>query len=140
MTAATLPLVAERNQPFLDTVEFRGLDLTGGTFKMELRQYRGLAAVGSPILALANATAGSQGLSVAVSVDGAGMPTSVLTIQIDKSTIDAIQPFTVTAGVPNRSVGKIDLTLAYDLKIAATGIPEQRAVEGSFTIHEGVTP
>lgn len=68
------------------------------------------------------------------------MPTSVIAIQIDETTLDAIQPFAITDGVPIRPTAKPDLVLAYDLKATATGFPKQRVCEGPFTIIEGVTP
>lgn len=135
MTAANLPLVAERWTPFLDTLECVGLDLTDGTFAMQVRLYRD--APGDPLLSLTNQTTGTQGLSVAVeTVDGE--PVSVITIQIDEATLEALLPFTVTSGAPNRKAGT-DLALVYDLHVTATGFPKQRFVEGSFTIKAGAT-
>lgn len=135
MTAATSPMTAERWTPFLDTVEVEGLDMAGGTFAMQVRLYKD--APGDPLLSLSNATAGTQGLSVTSSeIDD--VPVSVITVQIDEATIEAILPFAVTDGSPNRRAGS-DLVLAYDLIATATGFPKQRLIEGDFTIKAGVT-
>lgn len=142
MTAATLALTAERWTPFKDTLECQGLDLTGGTFALQIRSYRD--APGDPLVSLTNQTAGTQGLSVVVStVDD--MPVSVITIQINETTIEGLLPFAVTSGVANRKAATVtdptasDVKLAYDLHVTATGIPKQRFVEGTFTIKAGAT-
>lgn len=84
---------------------------------------------GSALISLSGASAGTQGVSVSVSVD-AGVSTSLLTIQIDKATINAVP-----------RAGKVgnDVTLFYDLKITGGGLPETRWFEGTFTVEAGVT-
>lgn len=132
---ATHNIAAQRWSPFKYTVDLVGYDFTGGTFAMDVRSYRD--APGSALISLANATAGLQGISVAV-VTTEGVPTSTLTIQIDESTLEALQPFTVTSGVPNRKAGS-DLILTYDIHLTGAGFIKSRWFQGSFTIAAGVT-
>lgn len=131
MTPGTLNITVLRNVPFLDTIRFVGLDFTGATFAMQVRLRRG--AAGDPLLSLTGATAGSQGLSNVLTEED-GIDVSTVTIQIDEATVDALLPAT-TNGLPAGS----DVVLYYDLVIDGGGVGKQRWVEGTFTIHEGVT-
>ncbi len=131
MTPGTLPITVYRNVPFLDSIRFVGLDFTGGTFDHAGPPAAGTA--GDPLLSLTNATAGLQGLSVAVTEES-GLDVSTLTIQIDEATIDALLPASTNGQKAGTDVG-----LFYDLIITATGFPKSRWLEGSFTIAEGVT-
>lgn len=113
-----------RNQTNVIEIAFE-TDLTGATFEFTLRRTK--AAGGAALLSLGNATAGSEGLSVAVV---AGVPTlSTLAIQIDEATLDAIEP-AASNGLPTGA----DVSLRYDLHINGT-----RHLEGVATISEGVT-
>lgn len=131
MTPGTLTLTVYRNVPFLDSIRFVGLDFTGGTFAMQVRLLPGTA--GDPLLSLTNATAGLQGLSVAVTEES-GLDVSTLTIQIDEATIDALLPAS-----SNGQKAGTDVALFYDLIITGAGLPKTRWLEGSFIIAEGVT-
>lgn len=132
MTPGSLPLTVQRNAPYLpSTIDFVGYDFTGGTFALQVRAYRG--AAGSALLSLTNQTAGTQGLSVTTSEDE-GVTTSHLQIQIDEATIDALLP-----AVSNGQKAGTDVALYYDLIITGGGVGKTRWLEGSFTIHEGVT-
>lgn len=132
MTPGTLALTVQRNAPFLpDTLDFVGYDFTGGTFALQVRLRRG--ASGDPLLSLTNQTAGTQGLSVTTSVTG-GVTTSHLQIQIDEATIDALLPAS-----SNGQKAGTDVELYYDLIMTGAGLGKLRWVEGTFTIHEGVT-
>jgi len=131
MTPGTLNLTAQRNVPFLEAIRFVGLDFTGGTFALQVRLLPGTA--GSALIGLTNQTAGTQGLSVAVTVESS-INVSTLTIQIDEATIDALLP----ASTNGQKAGT-DVVLYYDLVITGGGIGKTRWLEGSFTIAEGVT-
>jgi hypothetical protein len=131
MTPGTLNLIAYRNVPFLEEIEFSGLNFTGGTFALQVRRLPGTA--GSALIDLTNQTAGTQGLSVAVAVV-AGVNVSTLTINISESTIDALLP----ASTNGQKAGT-DVTLFYDLIMTGGGLGKTRWLEGSFTIAEGVT-
>lgn len=131
MTPATLNFDIQRNAPFKDTIRFRGLDFTGATMAMQFRQYR--AAEGDPLIDLANATAGLEGLSVAVA-DEDGITVSTVTIQIDKATVNATLPWPA-----NGQKAGTDPITYHDLKITGGGLPETRWVQGIAPIREGVT-
>jgi hypothetical protein len=131
MTPGTLNITVYRNVPFLEAIRFVGLDFAGGTFALQVRLLPGTA--GDPLISLTNQTAGTQGLSVAVTEED-GLDVSTLTIQIDEATIDALLP----ASTNGQKAGT-DVNLFYDLIITATGFPKSRWLEGSFTIAEGVT-
>lgn len=132
-----MPLVAHRWSPYVETpIAFEGYDYSAATFAMDLRLYRD--APGAALVSIAGATAGSQGISCAVTVDADDVPTSWLTIQYDEATLEALSPFAVTSGVPNRTPGS-DLVLYHDLHITGGGHVKRRRAEGTFTIKAGVT-
>lgn len=121
--------------PVLLTIDVEAFDYTGGTFAMQVRSYKD--APGAALISLVNATAGLQGISVVVTTT-LGIPTSTFTVQIDEATIEALLPFAVTSGVPNRKPGS-DLALVYDLHLTGTDLPKSRWLEGAFTITAGAT-
>jgi hypothetical protein len=132
-------LVVPRWTPFRHEIDFQGLDLTGGTFALQVRLYRD--APGDPLISLAGSTSPAEGMSVTVGtqeVDGIEMTVSTLQIRINETTIEGVLPFAVTDGAPNRRAGD-DVALVWDLHITATGLPKTRILEGAFTIKAGVT-
>lgn len=131
MTPGTVPITVYRNTPFADSVRFVGLDFTGATFAMQVRLQK--AAEGDPLIDLAGATAGSEGLSVIVAEED-GVDVSTVTIQIDEATIDACLPWPA-----NGQKAGTDVELFYDLVITGGGLPKTRWIEGAFIIREGVT-
>lgn len=136
LQTATVDLTANRWEPFVDPTDFEGYDYSAATFAMQVRLYRD--APGDPLISLTNATAGSQGVSVSVATDDDDQPISTVTIQIDEATLEAVLPFAVTSGSPNRKAGT-DLELYYDLQITGGGHTKLRRMEGTFTIKAGVT-
>ena len=119
------PITLYRNQVNTLDIEIEAA-LTGATYEFTLRRTK--AAGGAALLALTNATAGSEGCSAVVDMAPVP-PVTTLTIQIDEATLDAILP-ALSNGLPTGS----DVVLAYDLHINGT-----RWLEGSATISEGVT-
>ena len=137
MTPAALPLTVQRWAPFVEAAfAFEGFDFSAATFEMQVRSYRD--AEGDPLIDLIGATAGTEGISCVVTVDADDVSTSWLTVQIDEVTINAVLPFVVTGGVPNRKANT-DVSLYYDLKITGGGYPKTRWAQGSFTIEAGVS-
>ena len=132
MKAARYDMRAQRWAPFFDTLTFIGLDLTGQPMAMQVRGYRDQE--GTPLIDLAVAAPGAEGLSVIVTTDDADVPTSVVTIQVDQDTIDATLPYP-ESGVRAGS----DVSVFYDFKSPAVGLPLRRWVEGAFVIAAGVT-
>lgn len=136
MTPATLDLRAQRWAPYVETpFAFEGLDFSAATFALQVRRYRD--APGDPLISIAGAAVGSEGISCVVTTDEDDVPTSWLTVQIDEATLEAVDPFTVTDGVPNRKAGT-DASLFYDLQITGGGYAKRRWVQGAFTIEAGV--
>lgn len=137
MTAGVLDIPVNRGTPFSDDIPCEGYDFTGGTFLLQVREYKG--APGAPLLELTNTTAPAQGISVSVEVVD-GLPISTLFIRINETTIEALRPFAVDgSGRPNRTPAS-DVVLAYDMHVTATGYPKDRLLEGQFIILEGVIP
>lgn len=139
--AVTINLEADKRVPFIDvdgaTIVFVGEDFSGGTYAMHIRNNPG--DTGTPIISLAGATAGTQGISVTydeeyVYVDETGAeqtgPASLVLIQIDEATLEVL-----SLGTP------IDkpVTLFYDLHITPSGAPKRVVAEGHFVINPGVT-
>ncbi len=135
ITPGSLNLRPLRWVPFKYQIRVDAYDLTSAVFVMEVRSYKG--APGTPLIALANTASPLQGISVSV-VTTAGVPASTIEIRIDEATLEALLPFTVTSGAPNRTPGS-DLALYYDLLITPSGGTKSRWLEGTFTIVEGVT-
>ena len=131
MKPGLLNITAYRWQPFVQTIRFENVDFTGAVFKMEVRLYKD--ALQTPLISLTNSAAPSQGISVAKSVVD-GVTVSDVTIRIDKSTIDATEPFTGS----NRTLGA-DVRIKYDLHITPPGQLERRWIEGDFIVAAGVT-
>ena len=125
-------LSVKRNRPFLDTIEFEGLDFTGDTgTKLQVRSHKGAADPAD--LTLTIQTPGTQGLSWSMATVE-GVVISTLTIDIDESTIDALLP----ASANGQKAGT-DVVRYYDLLGTAVGVTPDRFLEGRFTILEGVT-
>jgi hypothetical protein len=134
--AAELNISADKRVPFVDDVVFIGPSWVGAAFLMHVRNNPG--DTGSPLIALTAATAGTQGISVTFDatydyvLDGVSFsePASILKIQIDEGTIEAL-----TLGTPCDK----ELTLAYDLHVTPSGGIKARELYGQFIINPGVT-
>jgi len=139
--AAIINLEADKRVPFVDedgaTIVFIGENFAGGVYAMHVRNNPG--DTGTPILSLAGATAGTQGISVTydpdyVYVDETGTeqtgPASLVLIQIDEATIEAL-----SLGTPTDE----PVTLHYDLHITPSGAPKRVVAAGKFIIKPGVT-
>lgn len=132
---ARVDLVANRGDPFRDETEFEGYDYSAATFAMQIRQYKD--APGDPLVSLGNIASPAEGISVTVeTLDGE--PSSVVAIRINETTLEALLPFAVASGSPNRKPGS-DVVLFYDLQITGGGHSKLRRMEGTFTIRAGVT-
>lgn len=140
MRPATHVWRAPRNALFVRTIDVPFYDLRNCEQLMQIRAYPD--EPGTPILSLTVAVAGSQGLSVtfqpAVSrlVGNAIMtiPVSTITIQVDRTTVQATLPFAVNGTEPGE-----DLTLAYDHLIALPALPLLPLLAGAFIIEPGVS-
>ncbi len=121
---ATLPLAGGRWEPFIYTIEFPGVDLTGATFLMQIRIKPD--ASGTALISLVAAASTAQGLSITVT-DGS----TTLQIRINETTMEGL-PKPVEVG--DNSV------LYYDLQVTRPGVHEKtRYFVGTFTAESGVT-
>lgn len=122
-----LPPAFKRTPYKPGAIQFKALDFTGAAFLMHIRNLPG--DTGSPLVSLAGASAGSQGLSITVeTVDG--ITSTYLTIQIDETTME---------GLPSAAPASLPLTLYYDLHITPSGGVKSVWLAGKFTVYPGVT-
>lgn len=129
MTAAQGDLRVERWTPVDMTIPFIGVDFTGATASMQVRQYPD--APGTADLTLTDANPTDQGLSIDVTFEN-GIPTSILRIIIDEETIEGLMPFPVNGTEPGS-----EIKLAYAVHITPPSKPKRRWLEGSFIIIPG---
>lgn len=129
ISPGTLNLTAQRWSPFFHSIAFVGYDFTAGVFAAHFRLLRD--AAGDPLIALANAAEGSQGMSLIVTTDDDDVPTSVLTLQIDEATLE---PLLLNAGKAGE-----DRSIVWDLHITGVDLPKARWLQGSFIIAAGST-
>ena len=128
-TAARLPLVADRWTPFVPTLSFVGVDLTGADMRAQVRLRPD--AGGSPLVDLPTVTtANTQGLRLlGVTTDGAGVPTSMVALRINETTME---------GLPAATEVRDAALLAWDMQITIGGI-KQRWLFGDFIVLPGCT-
>ena len=132
MTPVTVPITVQRWAPYLYApFAIRGLDMAAATFAMHVRQYRD--AAGSPLISLTGQAAGTEGVSCVYATENA-YSTSLITIQINEATIEAVLPFPGSGVKAGASV-----ELVYDLQITGGGLPKTRWFQGAFTIEPGAT-
>ena len=128
MTAARLDLGADRRTPFVRTIRFEGYDLTGATFKAQVRPYSD--APGSPLVDLATVVSSSaEGLKLLTVETVAGQPVSTVQMRVNQSTMEAMPAANAPGG---------DVTLAWDLHITI-GSAKERWLFGDFVVLGGVT-
>jgi hypothetical protein len=132
--AAKVPLEAFKRVPFVDDVAILGPNYTGAAFSMHIRNRNG--DTGTPIVSLANAAVGVQGISVtyiaayAYNEAGAVAPASLILIQIDEATLEAL-------ALNNPSNEPV--VLNYDLHVTPVGGVKRVELLGTFTINPGAT-
>lgn len=140
--AANVPLSAFKRVPFVAedgcTWAFVGYDWTGATFLMHIRNNPGDTA--TPLISLAGASAGSEGISVTYDTDYSytdpisgevvTAAASLVLVQINEATLEAL-----SLGTPASE----PVELAYDLHVTPSGGVKRVAVYGTFSILPGVT-
>lgn len=118
---AAVSLYADRWTPFVVTLEFTGLVLTGATFAMQVRQT--FDAEGAPLVALG--TVGSS------SAEGVYIVSATQAqIRINESTME---------GLLEAPEEGDDLKLYYDLHITPAGGTKQVYLRGPFIVRGGAT-
>ena len=132
MTPGTLPLTVQRGTPFVYRIDFPGYDLTNAGLAAQVRLYRDQP--GAPLISLVAEQPLAEGLSVTVTTDAAGIPTSTLQMRINETTIEQLLPFPANGLEPAAAV-----LLAWDLHLTISPVGKRRWIEGPFTISPGVT-
>lgn len=133
-------IVAWRRVPFGGAggdadIVLLGLDWSAATFAMQIRAAPG--DTGPALVSLANATAGSQGISAAYDADyvhpttGAAVGATIIRPQIDKATMEGLP---VNADDPAQPV-----VLYHDIHVTLGALPEFIFRSGKFTVQPGVT-
>lgn len=139
--SVTIDLKADKRVPFIDedgaTIVFTAENWTDAAFAMHIRANPGDS--GTPVVSLAGATAGTQGISVTYDadysyIDDSGetftLPASLVLIQIDEATLEAL-----SLGTPSDK----PVTLYYDLHVTPSGGAKRVVSHGKFIIKPGVT-
>lgn len=113
------------------TLVKRGVDWSGATFKMEVRDSKGGATAR---VTLNNASAGSEGISAAYDANYVHPktnevgPATIITLQIDEATME---------GLPDDDPN--DMVFYYDIHVTPSGEPKRLLCHGTFTVDPGVT-
>lgn len=137
--AANLNIAAFKRVPFGGSngegdLPILGVNWSGATFKMDLRASAG--DTGTALVALTNASAGSQGISAVYDADYLApdtdepVGTTIVRIQIDEATMEGI----ALAARPSEP-----LALYYDLHVTPSGEAKRVLMFGKFTIYPGAT-
>lgn len=121
---------AKRWEPFDDSITIEGVDLSSiTTATMQVRAYRD--APGAALIDLSLVAPPAQGLSISVSTTE-GVPTSVIRVLINETTIETLLPFPANGVEPGA-----DVNLAGGIILAGTGFKKTRWFEGPFIIVPG---
>lgn len=132
--AAELNIAAFKRTPFVDSIAILGPNYTSASFLMHIRNKNG--DTGTPIISLASATAGTQGISVTYNAAyvyddvGSTAAASVILIQIDEATLESL--------ALNNPTDK-PVELAYDLHVTPSGGIKRVEIYGQFIINPGAT-
>ncbi len=134
--AVEVDLTAYKHAPFLFTFVMLGYDWSAATFAMEARTGKGEHVADPAPIALANATAGSEGISASYDanyIDGETcqvVGATIVTGQIDKATLEALDY------ASNEADG---LVLYYDMHVTPSGEATRVWPYGTLTVEPGVT-
>lgn len=140
--AVTLNLEAYKRVPFVDddgaTWVFFGEEWDDATFAMHIRNNPG--DTGTPLVSLANASAGSQGISATYEASYVYVdpetdeevtgPATLVLVQIDEATLESL-----ALGTPYDK----PVSLHYDLHVTPSGGSKRIPIEGAFILKPGVT-
>lgn len=126
-------IVAEKRVPFDNVLPVIGIDYTGASFAMHVRNDYG--DTGDPIIEIGDSVSGSEGLSVtygdyADPVTGETVQASIIRIKINETTIEGIDLAVDEAD---------DLRLVYDIHLTPSGGSKFVLCRGPFIITPGST-
>ncbi len=126
---ARLPLGGRRYQAYAKTLRFVGVDLTGASFRMQVRMLPNTP--GAPLLALETVASGAaEGIRLIGVEQVNGQPVSTIGIRVNKTSMQAL-PYAGELGD--------DSAFAYDLMVNPAGGLEQVWLAGDFVAQAGVT-
>lgn len=128
--AARLPdLQVYRSVPFILSMEFSDVDLTGAVFKSQVRLYDG--APGSPLIDLATVeSSSSQGIRLQSVAEVGGVDVSTVVMRINQAAL---------AALPVASEADKPLVLAWDMLVTPSGGLTERWVYADFVALPGAT-
>jgi hypothetical protein len=123
-------LVANRWEPFIHTIDIVGVDYSAATFLAQVRAVKDSG--GLPLVALSTVgSVGTEGITVTgTTTDAGGIPTTSISIRINEATVEAL---------PEPAELGDDVTLYWDMQVTPSGGNKFRMLEGTFTVHAGVT-
>lgn len=128
---AVFPLAGDRFTPLVDTIDVVGVDLTGATFKMQVRDRKDGGTVRSDLATVGSV--GTEGVTLVgvTTVDGA--PVSQISFRINEATMEAMPD-----SADGLEAGE-DVPLYWDMHITPSGGVKFVAFAGEFTVKAGVT-
>jgi hypothetical protein len=133
-----LDLTANRWEPFDYEIRYEGMDLTGATFAMDVRDRKDGGFVRASLsTAVSIAAEGVKLVSAAYDDVDFGDPIGVLNVPVSVIHIHINEP-TVEAMAVAREAGE-DGVIFYDLQATPSGGTKFRMIEGTFTVKAGST-
>ncbi len=125
---AVFPLAGDRWTPLVDTIDLVGVDLTGATFKLQVRDRKDGGAVRADLATIVVSSA--EGVRLIGVVTASGVTTSQIGFRINESTMESM-PAAPELGD--------DVPLYWDMHITPSGGLKFVAFAGDFTVKAGVT-
>lgn len=127
-TIRSAPLRGARSAALIETIVIDGLDLTGATFRLEVRDRRDGGALRAALDTVVSLSA--EGVRI-VSVDTSGtLPVTTLGIRINETTMEAM---------PDAPEPGDDVSLWWGMHITPSGGVKFLAFDSTFTV-EASTP
>lgn len=132
-----LPLKADRYTPFGITLNFRGVNLAGGSLLAQVRPSPN--DTGTPLASLpSTANAAIDGLRIVSSAPNTdGTPNTMVTMYITEATIKAMAAASGLTGT--QLTDDDDLTFAWDFQYTDSNGFKQMIAYGPFILRAGVT-
>jgi hypothetical protein len=128
LSPGRVDLTGDRFTPFIREISFAPIDLTAAVMKAQVRDRKDGGTIRADLATVT--IAGTEGLRLdSVSAIG-GITTSIVTMRINESTMEAI-PYGTERGD--------DLLLYWDLHITPSGGAKEVYLFGNFTVLAGVT-
>lgn len=120
------PLIGWRSNPLVETITIDGVDLTGATIRLEVRDRRDGGTLRAALDTVT--TSAAEGVRISVATVS-GRPMTTLTIRINQTTMNAM---------PAAPEPGADVTIAWGMHITPTGELKFMAFDGPFLIKASV--